>query len=192
LEFFAFWDWHDNIAPLIKKYGIHPQFWLMMPETSAQTQEEKIELTARALLPRVERARDLGCKVGLYNHGGWAGEPENLVAVCQWLRANANADHVGIVYNFHHAHDHIDDFPEVLALIKPYLLCLNLNGMSKDAGSKILPIGQGEHEQRMMKAVLDSGYDGPIGIIHHRENVDAKVGLQQNLDGLNRVRKALR
>ena len=52
------------------------------------------------------------CKLGLYNHGGWGGEPENLVAVCKVLREQHKADHVGIVYNLHHGHGHIDDFAD--------------------------------------------------------------------------------
>ena len=39
------------------------------------------------LLPLVERTAKMKCKLGLYNHGGWGGEPENLVAVCELLRS---------------------------------------------------------------------------------------------------------
>ena len=41
------------------------------------------------LVDLVKKAKALGCKVGLYNHGGWGGEPANMIAVCEWLR-----DHV--------------------------------------------------------------------------------------------------
>jgi len=27
LEYFAFWSWHPDMAPLIKKHKIHPQIW---------------------------------------------------------------------------------------------------------------------------------------------------------------------
>jgi hypothetical protein len=142
-------------------------------------------------MPLVKRTAELGCRLGLYNHGGWGGQPENLVAVCRRLRDEADADHVGIVYNFHHGHDHIDDFAESLAAMKPWLLCLNLNGMNPGAQPKILPIGEGKHEADMMKIVRDSGYHGPIGILDHRSNLDAEQSLRQNLDGMVKVLEQL-
>ncbi len=187
IEFFAFWGGHDAAYPLFEKYGIHPQIWRTAPSPKGGTQEEKVAAAGQAFLPLVEKGRELGCKVGLYNHGGWGGEPENLVAVCEWLRANTEggAEHVGIVYNFHHAHEHIDDFPAVLEKLKPYLLCLNLNGMNRDAQPMIVSIGQGEFEAQMIKAVVDSGYQGPIGILDHRNEMDAEQSLRENLEGLS-------
>ncbi|MDC0934972.1 TIM barrel protein [Pirellulales bacterium] len=191
LEYFAFWDWHPDMLELVKKHKIHPQFWLMMPNQETGSQDEKVEAAARALLPKVEQAHQLGCKIGLYNHGSWAGEPENLVAVCRWLREHAGADHVGIVYNFHHAHDRIDDFAKAFSEVQQYLLCLNLNGMNRDAKPKILPIGQGEFEKEMIEIVRKSDYKGPIGILDHREEIDAEESLRQNLQGLARLRYEL-
>lgn len=191
LEYFAFWDWHPDMVKLVKKHDIHPQFWLMMPNPQSGSQEEKVEAAAKGLLSKVEVARQLGCKIGLYNHGNWAGEPENLVAVCRWLREHEQAKHVGIVYNFHHAHDRIGDFSKALAEVQPYLFCLNLNGMNRDAKPKILPIGQGEFEKRMIEIVRKSNYQGPIGILDHREEIDAEVSLRENLQGLGRLRAEL-
>lgn len=187
IEFFAFWSWHPQMEPLVRKYGIRPQIWESNPSPAAESQSERVAATARQLLPLVEKARELNCPFGLYNHGGWGGEPANLVAVCEYLRRHHQADHVGIVYNFHHAHEHIDDFPQVLAQMLPYLICLNLNGMNPGAQPKILPIGQGQHERAMIKAVIDSGYSGPIGIIDHREEIDAEQSLRENLDGLKKI-----
>jgi sugar phosphate isomerase/epimerase len=191
IEFFAFWDWHPSMEELLRKYPIRPQFWLTAPSPVAASQDERVAEAVRTLLPRVEATRRLGCQLGLYNHGGWGGEPQNLVAVCRRLRKQADAPHVGIVYNFHHAHNHIDDFAEAFSLVKPYLLCLNLNGMNRDAQPKILPIGQGQHERRMIEIVRDAGYQGPIGILDHREEVDAEVSLRANLEGLARLREVL-
>jgi hypothetical protein len=184
LEYFAFWGWHPEMAALIAKHGIRPQIWITIPNPMATTPKERVEVAAKRLLPLVTETRKLGCKLGLYNHGGWGGEPENLVAVCRWLREDANAEHVGIVYNFHHGHGHIADFAECLALMKPYLLCLNLNGMNDEAQPKIVPIGQGQHDRRMLQIVRQSGYRGPIGILDHRGDLDAEKSLKENLDGL--------
>tara|TARA_R110002020_G_scaffold234496_1_gene446536 strand:- start:123 stop:305 length:183 start_codon:yes stop_codon:yes gene_type:complete len=60
----------------------------------------------------------MGCKLGLYNKGGWGGEPENLVTVCQRLRELGH-DQVGIVYHFHHGHGHIEDWAESLKRMLP-------------------------------------------------------------------------
>ncbi|MFW6107321.1 MAG: hypothetical protein ACOC8A_01375 [bacterium] len=186
IDFFAFWSFHPAMAPLVRKHGVRPQFWLTVPSPKGATQEARVEAAAKALLPRVEQVRRLGCKLGLYNHGGWGGEPANMVAVCQWLRANAHADHVGIVYNLHHGHGHIADFRQTLEQMMPYLLCINLNGM-KPGGPKILPIGAGTKELAMMKAIARSSYAGPIGILDHRGGVDAEKSLRQNLEGMKKV-----
>ncbi|MBL6723905.1 MAG: hypothetical protein ISQ09_02325 [Rubripirellula sp.] len=50
---------------------------------------------------------------------------------------------------------------------------------------KIIPVGSGKHELAMMRALLASGYRGPVGILDHRNELDARDSLQQNLDGLN-------
>lgn len=187
IEFFAFWSFHPQIATLARKHAITPQIWITAASPEAATQEQRVEAAAKLLLPLVEQTRELGLKLGLYNHGGWGGEPENLVAVTRWLRDNARADHVGIVYNFHHGHGHIGDFAEVLAAMKPYLLCLNLNGMNTTGEPKILPIGAGQHELAMMEAIRQSGYAGPIGILDHRPELDAEESLRQNLEGMKKV-----
>jgi hypothetical protein len=191
IEYFAFWSWHPDMAPLIRKHGIKPQIWMTNPSPQAASQEEKVAVAAKQLLPLVKQAGELGCKFGLYNHGGWGGEPANLAAVCRWLHDNAGADHVGIVYNLHHGHGHIADFAESLEVMKPYLLCLNLNGMNDGARPKILPLGQGQHEKQMMQVIANSGYRGPIGILDHRGDVDAEKSLRENIEGLKRLLKQL-
>src|SRR5437879_8530610 len=88
-----------------------------------------------------EAAGKQGCVVALYNHGGWFGEPENQLAIIERLRVDG-VTNVGIVYNLHHGHSHVDRFPELLQKMKPHLLALNLNGMFKDAernGHQIAP-----------------------------------------------------
>jgi len=188
IEFFAFWSVHDEAFRLFEKHGLHPQIWQTIAEPAGTSQAEKIESAVAQMLPLATRTAAMQCKLGLYNHGGWGGEPENMLAVCRRLRELGH-EHVGIVYNFHHGHGHIDDWAESFELIKPYLLCLNLNGMNPDAKPKILGIGQGKCELEMIRAVVNSGYDGPVGILDHREELDARDSLQENLDGLLRLRK---
>lgn len=186
LEYFAFWGVHEVAFQLFEKHGLHPQIWSTLISPDAATQEERVRAAVDQILPLVERTRRMGCRLGLYNHGGWAGEPSNLVAVCAALRELQGAEHVGIVYNLHHAHGHIDDFDEALALMKPYLLCLNLNGMTTGGdqrGRKILPLGAGEHDVSLLRSIYASGYEGPFGIIGHTQD-DVELRLRDNLDGL--------
>jgi hypothetical protein len=183
IEYFAFWGTHDKAFELFAKYDLHPQIWQTLGSPDAPTQRERVALAAKQMLPLVERTAKMKCKLGFYNHGGWGGEPENLVAVCKLLREQHKAEHVGIVYNLHHGHGHIEDFETMLEQMKPYLLCLNLNGMSAK-GPKILPLGAGVSDVKLLKIIADSGYSGPIGIIGHTED-DVELRLRDNLDGLD-------
>lgn len=187
IEFFAFWSWHDALEPLIRKHRIRPQIWLMFSAPAEGSDDQKTKAAAEGLLPMVEKTRSLGLQLGLYNHGGWAGEPKNMVAVCQYLRAHHDANHVGIVYNLHHGHDHIAEFANHLKLMQPYLLCLNLNGMNNGAEPKILPIGSGQHELDLIRIIRAAKYAGPIGILDHRPELDAEESLRLNLKGLSQV-----
>ena len=178
-----------TIFDLIKRRGLKTQLWTLLSgsrEFDELGREEKIARSTRVVSSIAKRAKALDCSVGLYNHGGWFGEPENQIAIIRRMRM----DNVGIVYNFHHGHEHIDRFSALLKMMQPHLLCLNLNGMRK-GGPKILPLGQGDHELKMLKTVQDSGYDGPLGILDHRDELDAELSLKQNIDGLRKLTRAL-
>jgi quinoprotein glucose dehydrogenase len=187
LGYFAFWSTHEEAFKLFEKHGLHPQIWVTAPSPAGATQAERVEKAAAQLLPVVERTRKAGCPLGLYNHGGWGGEPENLVALCELLRAKHAATHVGIVYNQHHGHDHVDRLATALTAMKPHLLCLNLNGMARDGerrGQKILPLGAGDLDVSLLKIIRDCGYRGPVGLIGHTQD-DVELRLQDNLEGLD-------
>jgi hypothetical protein len=188
IEFFAFWGAHENAFQLFEKYQLHPQIWqTALSPAATLNREDQIKEAAVKQLPLVERCRALGCTLGLYNHGGWGGEPENLVAVCEYLRKHHHANHVGIVYNQHHGHHHVEQFQQAMTMMKPYLLCLNLDGMMRDGekrGMKIQPLGQGELDLELLKIIANSGYKGPIGIIGHTQD-DVELRLLDNLDGLD-------
>lgn len=197
LDYFAFWNEDEAAFALFEQHGLHPQIWKTCPSPKADTPAEQLALAVKRMTPFAKRAQELGSKFGLYNHRGWGGHPENLVKVCQELR-RLGYDNVGIVYNFHHSHDEMDNFAAYLALMQPYLLCLNLNGMTdketvdhKTHANKILPIGSGKHEAAMIKTVITSGYDGPIGILGHTQGEDVALVLRRNIDGLAKILNAL-
>ena len=194
IEFFAFWGGHEAAYELFEKYDLHPQIWRTLPAGEGDSQAGKVESAAKAMQSLAKRAGELGCKLGLYNHGGWGGEPANLVAVCERLKA-MGYDNVGIVYNLHHGHGHIDDWAQSFAVMQPYLLCLNLNGMVENGdvdGKKILTLGEGDRELAMLQVVVDSGYEGPVGILDHRPETDSAETLKGNLKGLSKLSSALK
>ena len=39
----------------------------------------------------------------------------------------------------------------------------------------------------MFKVLLESGYDGPVGILDHQNQLDAEESLRANLDGLKKL-----
>nr|WKN37221.1 xylose isomerase [Tunicatimonas sp. TK19036] len=194
-----FWIEQDSAGYLGKD---NEALWAKMKENNVQTEcwfsfspqfykglsdEEKASHTIAFIRDFRERAKEIGCTLGMYNHGDWFGKPENQLMIIDSL----GDDHLGMVYNFHHAHHEIDQFPELLQKMKPYLLAINLNGMVKD-GEKILILGEGEEELSMLQTIKDSGYQGPIGIIGHQEEEDVKEVLSQNLAGLAKLQAKLK
>ena len=179
------------ILDCIERNQIHPQLWVTMgtePEPDAARLEQKIQAAVETLGPICAEAQKRACTVALYNHLGWFGEPANQVQVIERLQKIGHTN-VGSVYNFHHGHGHLADFERHFKTLKPHLLALNLNGMVRDgdkAGKKIIPLGTGDEELRLMKIVQASGWRGPIGIIGHTEE-DAEVKLRQELDGLEKL-----
>ncbi|MDZ4780371.1 MAG: plastocyanin/azurin family copper-binding protein [Planctomycetia bacterium] len=179
-----------RILDVARRHQLKLQFWVMMGEPAAPDQAGKVQAAAEALRPFTEEAAKLDCQVGLYNHGGWFGEPENQLAIIEALRM----PNVGIVYNQHHGHAHVDRFAALLEKLKPHLLALNLNGMVRDGeanGQKIVPIGAGELDLDLLRTIEKSGYRGPIGILNHTE-LDAEARLLDNLDGLEWLNRQLR
>jgi hypothetical protein len=64
----------------------------------------------------------------------------------------------------------------------PYLWYVNINGMRRE-GPKIIPVGQGVLEEKMIRQLIKKGYKGPFGILGHVETADVSHILQNNLYG---------
>ncbi len=174
---------------MLKRHAIKAQLWVLLDfgpdKVHGAEQERRVDAAAARLRPLANEAGKIGCSLALYNHGGWFGEPENQIAIIERLKAQGAAN-VGMVYNLHHGHDHLDRFPALLAKMMPFLLALNLNGMDPAGdrvGRKILPLGQGSRDLELLRVIAASGYRGPIGILGHTMD-DAQERLKDNLDGL--------
>ncbi len=185
----------QRILEVLRRHEIKAQLWVSGGGEEVHGEREqraRVEEEASRVRPIAKAAAAIGCTVGLYNHGGWFGEPENQIAVIEALRAQ-NITNVGIVYNLHHGHGHVDRFAELMQKMKPDLLALNLNGMVREgdkSGRKILPLSQGDLDFEVLRIVRDSGWRGPVGILNHSDE-DAEARLLDNLEGLEWLKRQL-
>lgn len=175
------------IFDFLRRRHVKTQLWVLTNPGDQGTQQEKVARAAKPLTWMAEEAAKLGCSVALYNHGGWFGEPENQIEIIQAI----GKKNVGIVYNFHHGHPHIDRFSSMFPKMQPHLIALNINGMNRSGNPKILGVGKGEVDLDLLTLVSRSGWSGPVGILGHRAEMDAEVALKENLDGLDLLRPRL-
>lgn len=177
-------DANTRVFEEIKKQKLSTQIWLSFhPGFFQGLSDEKAVMKGMQMVQFIcHKAAKHNCKVGLYNHGDWFGEPQNQIRIID----SVPQYELGLIYNFHHGHHHIDHFEQLTEIMLPYLWVINLNGMKKD-GPKILPLGKGEYEKAMIETLLRKGYNGPLGIIGHVEERDVKQVLKENLDGLKKI-----
>jgi sugar phosphate isomerase/epimerase len=179
-----------GILDVLKRHHLRGvQLWVTgsgEPTKSAEEQKARVEREASRIKVIADEAGRIGCSVALYNHGAWFGEPENQLEVIALLRTQG-VTNIGLVYNLHHGHHQVERFPELLQKMKPHLLALNLNGMTPGGdknGKQILPLGQGEQDLNLLRAIRASGWRGPIGLLNHTD-ADAEARLLDNLEGLD-------
>ncbi len=178
---------NETVLEILEKTGTETELWVSFPEhvfdgPDGENMQRAIHLVAEVL----RRAEEIGCTIALYNHGGWFGEPANQV----WIIETIGSENISMVYNFHHGHSHMDRFGELFPLMLPHLSTVNINGMSA-GGPKIISLGKGEREAEMLKVIHESGYRGPIGIIGHTEGKDIRGVLEENLEGLEDLKRSL-
>ncbi|WP_181899500.1 sugar phosphate isomerase/epimerase family protein [Flagellimonas nanhaiensis] len=172
---------NEHLLQIIKQLDLKTTFWVGFNGNFFEglDQEQSVKKATDLVGFIAEKVTAMDCKIALYNHSGWFGNPLNQLEVIQKLPEF----NIGIIYNFHHAHGAINDFNNVANSIVPYLKAVNLNGMEVD-GKKILPIGHGKHEKEMIRTLQKSGFKGPWGILGHVASRDAKEVLEENLNGL--------
>ena len=177
---------NEEVFKIIEASGYKGQLWVSFNANFFEglPDQEAVKRGAEMIAYLSQRAAALGCKVGLYNHGDWFGEPAHQIKL---IKALPDQD-LGLIYNFHHGHHQIDAFPELVPEMLPYLWFVNLNGLRK-GGPKILTIGQGDHEKEMIDLLLSAGYQGDFGILGHIEEEDVEQVLKANLDGLKELMK---
>jgi sugar phosphate isomerase/epimerase len=179
-----------TILEVIQRHGLHPQLWVMGSGSPTKTEAEQLQRTdqeAERIRKIVELAAPYGCKVELYNHNGWFGQPDNEVAVIERLKQKGVSG-VGMVYNFSHGHADMADFPAIWKRIQRCVVAVNVSGMV--TSERLVPPSQGDKELDMLRAIQQSGWRGPIGLIAEQGG-DAEVTLGNDLRGLEWLSKEI-
>lgn len=172
----------------LKAVEYKPTIWLSFSNNYFKelSQEESLDLALKMVAFAKSEADKVGCELALYNHSGWFGNPYNQISVIEGLKDSS----ITMVYNFHHAHDDIDEFESIVKVIYPYLSHVNLNGLKKD-DEKILTLGRGDYELEMIELLIKEGFDGPWGILGHIKTKDVRDVLVRNIDGLEYINEQL-
>lgn len=179
-------DMNEKLFSILEQSELKTKIWIGFDPNFFEnlSDEEAVKKGSKIIGWLSDRAEKLGCTVALYTDGAWFGNPLNQIKIIKTL---PNKD-IGIVYSFHHAHHQLEEYPNFIKEIMPYLVAVNLNGM-RDEGPEILPIGQGNLEGAMLEVLEQNKYKGSYGILCHMETEDAKVVLQNNLIGLKELLK---
>lgn len=165
------------------------------PVATPQEQALRVQQEAARIKSLADLAAPYGVKVGLYKHGGWIGISDNQVAIMERLE-RLDVTNVGIIYQFIHAHDEVDDtqsFSTVWKRLQPYVLAVNVTGVhaGRIAVYPIIYPSQGDLELHMMSTIQSSGWKGPVGLSPEKGG-DAEINLRNNLIGLDWVAAELR
>ena len=86
-----------TILDCIKRNNIHPQLWVCMEsgehlrwnqafESTPDAQAKHVARIVARVKPIAAEAAKLGCQIALYNHGSWAGVPENQIEIIERLK----------------------------------------------------------------------------------------------------------
>lgn len=172
---------NERILNTLKETGLETQIWVSFHANFFDDLEDEaaVEKGKEMIQYLAERAKSVNCKVGLYNHGDWFGEPKNQIEI---LKALPEFD-LGLIYNFHHGYNQVEGFSKLVDIMLPFLWSVNLSGVKKGDKS-IYQIGQGNHEKEMLEVLLEKGYTKSFGILGHKNEEDVAVVLKGNLEGL--------
>ena len=175
---------NKKVLQAIKESGLKTQLWTSLEDNffESLSEEESFSKAVEMVSYLSSEIAKMGGGIGLYNHGGWFGNPDNLVKIV----TSVPSKNVGIVFNFHNAHEFLDTYPRMAKNMAPYLWAVNLNGMNP-GDPEILQIGKGTEEARMIEILEEAGYKGPYGILGHRMDADVKSVLAGNLEGLKTI-----
>ena len=96
---------------MIEKHKVTPQLWVTMGDPAGANRAAKVAAAAKALAPDRRSRRETRLQAR-------ALQPRRLVRLSPRTKSQSSSalklKNVGIVYNLHHGHEHVDRFPELL------------------------------------------------------------------------------
>ena len=166
-------------------------FWMRdseMEQFDALNDEQRATRIAAAADRIAARIEPLGGRVGLYNHGGWLGKIENQLRVLDAMKQK----NAGIALNLHHGGPDPARVAGILEQAGGRVIGLVLNGHDAEGKPRgIQPFGTHDADLGTLRAILDAGYEGPVGILDHHFESDMESRLGQSLEGLERLLEKL-
>lgn len=179
---------NEALLRTLKQENLKTEIWLgfHLNYFEGDNDEENIKKGIDIISYLHGRADSIGCNISLYNHGDWFGNPKNQIKI---IKEIPDAD-IGIIYNFHHAYDQVQLLPTMINEMLPHVRSVNVSGVVK-GNANITDFGEGDHELDMLRSFIDAGYQGPIGLLGHRENVDVEKVLAKNIKHFIEAKKQL-
>lgn len=180
---------NEALLQKLKEENLKTEIWLgfHLNYFQEENDEDNIQKGVDIISYLHDRADSIGCTISLYNHGDWFGNPQNQIKI---IKEIPDSD-IGIIYNFHHGYDHVKLMPKIVNQMLPYLRSLNVSGVI-EGNDTITDFGEGDHEQDMLSLFIHAGYQGPIGILGHRENEDVEKVLIKNLQNFFEAKNSLK
>ncbi|MFB3902922.1 MAG: sugar phosphate isomerase/epimerase family protein [Acidobacteriota bacterium] len=128
---------------------------------------EGMEPAVRALRELGDVAAQAGVRISLYNHLDTWNE-----SVAQNIEVVRKVNHPQVGYNFNVSHwvplEGDKDYRPLLRANADKLFCLIICGSQIGGKGQVLPLGQGNFDNRaLLKSVREIGYKGPIGIMFY-------------------------
>lgn len=179
-----------ELIPKLKGHGT--LVWLVVNSRKYKPSSTDGDERAVELLREIaDAAKQSGVAVSLYPHKGcYAERMEDVVR----LAKKTGRPNVGVTFTYCHflAVDDPKNLDRVLALARPYLQMVTVNGTSGYAGGKlsswIQVLGEGTYDVGVvLKALRKLDYRGPIGIIAYGIRGDRREILSRSIQAWMRL-----
>ncbi len=180
----------DELMPKLKGHGTI--VWLVLNSKRYKPSSTEGDARAVELLRKIaDLARQSGVSISLYPHKGcYTERMEDVVRVAK----KTDRPNVGVTFTFCHflAVDDAKNLDHVLALARPYLTMVTINGTSgydpKDYSRWIKVLGEGSFDVgKVLRSLRKIDYQGPIGIIAYGIKGDRREILSRSIQAWKKL-----